>query len=273
MIDYKLGDVLLTVDNLNVSYNGISALHNINFSIRDIIRTDKIQGQCIAILGRSGSGKSTLFKALSGFHDLSEKNGCSGSVKIGKDLHKVKMGEVGVVPQDYPLLAHRTIYNNLNIALFKDPKEKVNSSDNKKLILEYADYFGLTPHLEKFPSQLSGGQRQRCAILQQILAGSTFILLDEPFSGLDCLMKDKVTEILIKASDIREENTLLIVSHDIESACAIADHVYVIGNDGKSIGSTILKTYDFLEMDLAYHADIKEQKLFREVIKEIKSIM
>ena len=267
-MNYKLEEVLLSVENLNVTYPDYNALHNINFKVQDVRRpeTGKPQGQIEAIIGRSGSGKSTLFKALSGFHALTPENGCSGSVRIGKDLHPVRMGEVGVVPQDYPLLDHLTLYDNFEIALR-------GTKDTKNTIHEYSDYFELFKQLPKYPCNLSGGQRQRAAILQQVLAGNSFILLDEPYSGLDSLIKDKVTELLIKASNITEENTLIIVSHDIESACAIADHVYVLGNDGQNEGSTILKSYDFLSMDLAYHEDIREIKLFRDVIKEIKSIM
>lgn len=259
---------LLKVENLNVSYGRNIVLRNINFEVRNVIRPNTTQGQIISICGVSGCGKSTLFKALSGFHNLSPENGCSGSVKIGKDLHDVRMGEVGVVPQDYPLLNHRTIYDNFEIAL-----HGLSEKDKKKTIEEYSDYFKLFEQLPKYPCDLSGGQRQRAAILQQILAGNTFILLDEPFSGLDVLIKDKVTDLLVKASNITEENTLVIVSHDIESACAISDHVFVLGNDKKNEGSTILRSYDFLEMDLAYREDIRDRKEFREVIKEIKSIM
>lgn len=269
-MEYTLEETILSVQGLNVSYADKKVLHDINFEVRNITRpsTGEPQGQIIAIIGRSGSGKSTLFKAISGFHKLSPENGCTGSVRIGKDLHDVRMGEVGVVPQDYPLLNHRTIYDNFEIAL-----RGVSDKEKKRTIEEYSDYFNLLEQLPKFPCDLSGGQRQRAAILQQILAGNTFILLDEPFSGLDVLIKEKVTELLIKASNITEENTLVIVSHDIESACAISDHVFVLGNDSQNEGSTILKSYNFLEMGLAYQKNIRERKEFREVIKEIKTIM
>lgn len=269
-MNYELKETLLSVQGLNVSYGNKKALHDVNFEVKDIVRNDigKPQGQIVSIIGRSGSGKSTLFKALSGFLDLSPEYGCSGTIKLGSNQHNVRMGEVGVVPQNYPLLKHRTIYENLEIAL-----RGVNPEEKKKTIHEYSDYFQLFEQLPKYPKALSGGQRQRVSILQQILAGNTFILLDEPFSGLDCLIKDKVTDLLIKAANIAEENTLVIVSHDIESACAISDHVLVLGNDGKMEGSTILKSYDFLEMDLAYHPEIRDMKEFRNVINEIKSIM
>ena len=260
---YELKESLLKVENVSFSYGEGKVLHDINLEIKNITRPECTQGQVISIISRSGGGKSTLFNLLSGFSQPD-----TGVIKIGTNLHPVKMGEVGVVPQKYPLLNHRTIYENFEIAL-----HGVKPGERKKTIHEYSDYFELFAQLPKYPKQLSGGQRQRAAILQQILAGNTFILLDEPFSGLDYIIKDKATELLIKASNISEENTLVIVSHDIESACAISDHVFILGSDGINPGSTIIKTYDFLEMDLAYHADIKEMPAFRKVIQEIKSIM
>jgi len=267
-MNYQLKEVLISVENLNVSYGDKVALHNINFQIKDIVlpETGKAKGQIIAIIGPSGCGKSTLFKALSGFLELTEENGCSGFVRVGVDQHLVQMGEVGVIPQNYPLLNHRTIYENFHIAL--------KGNNNKdSVISEYSNYFDLFDQLQKYPSELSGGQRQRAAILQQILAGNQILLADEPYSGLDFVVKDKVTELLIKAADITEENTIIIVSHDIESACAIADHVFVLGSDGVNPGSTILKTYDFLEEDLAYHSEIREMPRFRQIIGEIKTLM
>ena len=261
MINYELKETLLKVEYVSFSYDeGKKVLHSINFEVRDIIRPGITTGERIGILGKSGGGKSTLFKLLSGFTKPD-----TGSIKIGANQHSVLPGEVGVVPQDYPLLNHRTIRKNLEIAL--------RGADKVSVIKEYSEYFGISAELDKFPLQLSGGQRQRACILQQILAQNSLILLDEPFSGLDYVAKDRVTDLLIKTSDISEENTLVIVSHDIESVCAIADHIYVIGSDGKNDGSTIIKSYDLLEMDLAYHPDIKEMKLFRDVVKEIKSIM
>jgi ABC-type nitrate/sulfonate/bicarbonate transport system ATPase subunit len=119
---------------------------------------------------------------------------------------------------------------------------------------------------------LSGGQRQRVSILQQVLAGNKFILLDEPFSGLDTIMKDKVVDLLVKVSNLDEMNTLVVVSHDIESSCAIADTVFVLANkDGN--GSTMVKTYDLLEEGLAYKEGIKDIPRFREILSEVKSLI
>jgi len=261
MIDYKKEELILSVNNISLSYDGHPVLKDINMKIHNVTRPGMTQGQIMAICGRSGCGKTSLFKLLSGYNKPT-----SGEIKVDIDQHNVKTGEMGVVPQDYPLFAHRTIHTNLALAL-----TSLKGKDKLDTIKDYANHFELTAQLNKYPCDLSGGQRQRVSILQQVLAGNKFILLDEPFSGLDTLMKDKVIELLLKVANLDEMNTLVIVSHDIESACAIADTVYVLANKGE--GSTVVKEYDFLELGLAYKADIKETSGFREVIQEIKSLI
>jgi ABC-type nitrate/sulfonate/bicarbonate transport system ATPase subunit len=262
MIQYNKEQLILSVKNVSLAYDEKKILDDINLQIHNITRPGMIQGQIISIVGRSGCGKSSLFKLLSGYNKVT-----SGTIHVGEDQHEVKTGEMGVVPQDYPLFNHRTVHDNLSLALTSlKGKEKIDT------IKSYTDHFELTEHLEKYPCDLSGGQRQRVSILQQVLAGNKFILLDEPFSGLDTLMKDKVIDLLIKVSNLDEMNTLIIVSHDIESTCAISDTVFLLANkDGK--GSTIVKTYDFLEEGLAYQPNIKENSKFRSIIQEIKTLI
>lgn len=262
MIDYKKEELILDVKDICLTYDDKQILKNINMKVHNITRPGMVQGQIIAICGRSGCGKTSLFKLLSGYNKPT-----SGSIKVSAEQHDVRVGEMGVVPQDYPLFNHRTVYNNLSLAL-----STMKGKQKEETIQKYAEYFELKDQLNKFPCDLSGGQKQRVSILQQVLAGNKFILLDEPFSGLDTIMKDKVVELLIKVSNLDEMNTLVIVSHDIESSCAIADTVYILANkDGD--GSTVVKEYDFLKEGLAYEPGIKENTRFREIMREIKTLI
>lgn len=262
MIQYSKQELILSAKEVSLAYDEKRVLNNINFDIHNITRPGMIQGQIISIVGRSGCGKSSLFKLLSGYNKPT-----NGTIGVGVDQHDVKTGEMGVVPQDYPLFNHRTVQENLSLALSSQKgKEKIDT------IKSYTDHFELSEHLDKYPCELSGGQKQRVSILQQVLAGNRFILMDEPFSGLDTLMKDKVIELLIKIANLDEMNTLIIVSHDIESTCAISDTVLVLA-DKTGEGSTIVKSYDFLAEGLAYETGIKEMPKFRQIIQEIKSLI
>lgn len=127
-----------------------------------------------------------------------------------------------------------------------------------------------------YPAQLSGGQRQRCAIIQQILCSDHFLLMDEPFSGLDLLMLEKTCELIQKVANMDELNTIIVVTHDVTAAASIADHIWLMGrdHDGKGSplpGSHIVETYDLIERDLCWHPEIISQPRFMEFVREVKT--
>ncbi len=260
---YKQEEIILQVENVNLSYDR-PILRNINFNVRNITRADIHQGQVISLVGRSGIGKTQLFKILAGL--LIPQ---TGSVKIGQDLHTVKAGEVGVVPQNYILFNHRSILENLKLGL-RGATENLTDNQKADLIKEYANKFGLSEHLKKYPLQLSGGQRQRVSIIQQILTGNRFILLDEPFSVLDPVIKDKVLELLISISTLNELNTLVIVSHDIENSMAISDTAFILANQEGHEGATITETIDLMHLGFAWNPEIKKNKDFQELVSQMK---
>ncbi|MES2691695.1 MAG: ATP-binding cassette domain-containing protein [Bacteroidota bacterium] len=260
---YQKEEVILQVENVNLSYDR-PILRNVSFNIHNITRADMQQGQVVSLIGRSGIGKTQLFKILSGL--LSPQ---TGSVKIGQDLHPVKAGEVGVVPQNYILFNHRTIADNLSLGL-RGSSDKLSDAQKADLIKDYANRFGLSEHLKKYPMQLSGGQRQRVSIIQQILTGNRFILLDEPFSGLDPVIKDKVIELLVSISTLNELNTLIIISHDIENSLAISDTAYILANQEGHEGATITEAIDLMHMGFAWNPHIKENKDFQDLVQQMK---
>jgi ABC-type nitrate/sulfonate/bicarbonate transport system ATPase subunit len=261
---YIVKDLILKVEQVNLKYDNKQILRDINFEIYDIVRPEIVQGQIVAIIGKSGMGKSQLLRILSG---LIIPN--SGSVKIDTDLHPVKEGEMGIIFQNYLLFNHRSIYKNLEIGLEHSGK-KLNNVERKEIIKDYARRFDLIDHLQKYPFQLSGGQKQRVSIIQQVLTGNRFILLDEPFSGLDICMTDKVIELLIKISNTHELNTLIIVSHDIISALAISDTAFILANEEGKQGATITEKIDLMKLGFAWEPDVKCNPEFNKLIAEIK---
>jgi ABC-type nitrate/sulfonate/bicarbonate transport system ATPase subunit len=260
---YKKEEVILQVENVNLSYDR-PILRNVSFNIHNVTRKDVHQGQIVSLVGRSGIGKTQLFKILAGL--LKPQ---TGSVKIGQDLHPVMAGEVGIIPQNYILFNHRTIIDNLKLGL-RGSMDTISDSEKEHLIKDYAQRFGLLEHLKKYPMQLSGGQRQRVSIIQQILTGNRFILLDEPFSGLDPVIKDKVIELLVTISTLHEMNTLVIVSHDIENSLAISDTAFILANQEGHEGATITEVIDLMHMGLAWNPEIKIKREFQDLVTQIK---
>jgi ABC-type nitrate/sulfonate/bicarbonate transport system ATPase subunit len=262
--EYKKDQLLLKVDNVSLRYGDKQILRDVNFEIHNIQRPNVQQGQVVSLIGRSGIGKTQLFKILAGLIKPT-----AGKVTIDVDQHEVKSGEVGIIPQNYILFNHRTVYQNLKIGLDFSGK-KMTVKEEEDLINDYAGKFELKEHLKKYPQQLSGGQRQRVSIIQQVLTGNKFILLDEPFSGLDMLMIDRVIDLLIKISTINEFNTLVIVSHDIENAMALSDTAYILANQPGKDGATVTETIDLIKLGFAWNPEIRQNSAFQEMVAQIK---
>jgi len=260
---YSKHEVLVDVSGVNLTYDK-PVLRDINFRIQNIVRPDISQGQVISLIGRSGVGKTQLFRILAG---LSAPD--SGTVKVGVEQQPVEAGKVGVVAQNYILFNHRTIEDNLRLAM-QHTDEPLTRKAKDELIAEYAERFDLVDHLKCYPMQLSGGQRQRVSIIQQVVTGNRFILLDEPFSGLDALMVDRVLDLLTKISTLHEWNTLFIVSHDVENALAISDTAFILAREKDKEGATITETLDLIEMGLAWNPGIREETKFQHLVSQIR---
>jgi ABC-type nitrate/sulfonate/bicarbonate transport system ATPase subunit len=254
---------LLTIDNLNVSYDR-PILKDLSLHIDNVVRPGMNQGQVVALLGPSGIGKTQLFRCIAGLQTPT-----SGSVTLNGTEQKVQAGQVGVVQQHYPLLNHRTIISNLKLAAreFSDAKERS---------LQMLERFGMLDKQNNYPGELSGGQRQRVAIMQQLLCSTHFLLMDEPFSGLDIIAKDEVSKLIHEVSVADELNTIILTTHDIDAALAVADTLWILGRDrnekGESTGATIKAMYNLIEMDLAWHEDVRKRPNYDPLMKELTSL-
>jgi len=273
MYAYEKKETILKVENVSLTLGETNILRDINIEIKDIVRPGMSQGQIIGFLGPSGIGKTKFFEMLSGIIPINDKNAL-GKISIGQNLEPVKLGRVGVIQQNYPLFEHRTIYSNLDIAAsikYKDAKERA------ERINDILVRFDLDKRKKFYPSQLSGGQRQRVAIAQQILCSNNFLLMDEPFSGLDPNMVKKVSKLIIEVANMHELNTIIIVSHDILSTTAIADTLWVMGRDrdekGEVIpGAKIKYEYDLIEKGLAWRPNIESTHEFHSLCDELRGL-
>lgn len=267
MQKYTLGETLLKIENVCLDFDGKKILKNVNAEIKDIIRPNCVTGQIVGFLGPSGIGKSQLFRIMAG---LNKPN--SGKVSIRGSDKSVQPGEVGVVAQSYPLFEHRTVFSNLLLASSHKEKDLKIAKDK---VLEFLNEFDLADRRNVYPSQLSGGQRQRCAIIQQVLCSEHFLLMDEPFSGLDLLMLEKTCSLLSRIANMDELNTIIVVTHDVAAAATIADHLWLMGRDTgsdgrKEQGSRIVKEYNLIDRDLCWNPDLTKTAAFSEFVREVK---
>src|SRR5216684_4446503 len=267
MLEYTYGKTLLKVDDVSLEYDGRPILKHVSAEIKDIICPGKVQGQVVGFLGPSGIGKTQLFRIIAGLNKPT-----SGRVSINGLDRPVQPGEVGVVAQDYPLFEHRTIMSNLLLAANQKEKDSKTARDK---VIQYLTDFDLVDKARLYPVQLSGGQRQRCAIIQQILCSDHFLLMDEPFSGLDLLMLEKTSELIQKVANMDELNTIIVVTHYITSCCAVSEPLLLMGREldakGNPLpGSHIVETYDLIERDLCWHPEIITHPRFVDFVREVK---
>jgi polar amino acid transport system ATP-binding protein/sulfate transport system ATP-binding protein/NitT/TauT family transport system ATP-binding protein len=267
---YEIAETLLKAENLSKTYGNKLVIRDVSFEIKNVTRPGLTQGQILSLIGASGVGKSTIFRMLAGLETPT-----SGQIKVcmgqGQELKPVREGDMGVVFQNYIMFDDLTIRENFKVALKYRPNAK--NIDAKAFIDAYSTEFNLSQHLDKYPCQLSGGQRQRAAIIVQLLNGSPFLLLDEPLSGLDVLMIDKITSLLVKISLADEYQTIIIVSHDLENCLAISDTAFIIGLEAGKEGAILKGTIDLMQRDLAWHPDIKDLPRFRDTLKEVKAML
>ncbi|WP_027136113.1 ABC transporter ATP-binding protein [Geminicoccus roseus] len=183
-------------------------------------------GEAVAIVGRSGCGKSTLLRLLAG---LDRPDG--GRVAIGGEPVTGPRPDVAVVFQEPRLLPWLNVLDNVKVGL----GPAAAGPDGQAAAERALSRVGLAEFAARLPKTLSGGMAQRVGIARALVRRPRLLLLDEPFSALDALTKIELQEELDR---IRGEDrpALLLVTHDLEEATALADRVVVLqGQPGRIV--------------------------------------
>lgn len=203
---------MLELQNVKKAFNGNEILKGISLNVED--------GEIISILGPSGSGKTTLLNLILGITDID-----SGKlIYNGEDLTKVPMERRGfnIVFQDYALFPNLNVYQNITYGLRNKP-----NISSKEEVEDLIDLLGLREHLTKRVDQLSGGQKQRVALARTMVMKPRILLLDEPLSALDGVIKESIKD-RIKTIAREYHLTTIIVTHDPEEALTLSDRVLII---------------------------------------------
>jgi len=265
-------ETLLRVEDVSKEFpmndgGSFAALRGFSLTIRNI----HVKPQIVSLLGPSGAGKTTALRIIAALDRPT-----SGQVLIteggAEKLRRVRIGDVGVVFQRYPLFEDLKVIDNL---IAPAVRSGIPAKEAKEKALSFLDEFDLVRQGLAWPLQLSGGQRQRVAILQQLMQNRHFIILDEPFSGLDPVNVTNVINLINRVAQQHTLNTFIIITHDVTSALAISDHVYLMGRErdekGEPVpGSRVVKEYDLIAEGLAYRPDIEDLPRFAELRKEIR---
>lgn len=242
---------LLELVNIGKQFDEKVVLENIDLKINT--------GEIVSLLGPSGSGKSTLLNIILG---LTKEN--QGKVIFNNtDLSNISMKERGfnIVFQDYALFPHLNAYENIVYGL-RNRKEPI----SRKEVNEYIDFLELKPHLKKKIDELSGGQKQRVALARTLITKPKLLLLDEPLSALDGVIKESIKE-RIKLIAKEFKLTTIIVTHDPEEALTISDKILIINEGNISQFGTPFEiinrpSNDFVKEFILKQLHIKRQNIY-----------
>jgi ABC-type nitrate/sulfonate/bicarbonate transport system ATPase subunit len=265
---YSRAETLLSVENVSLTLGGKEILENVNVHVENLHRSECTTGQVVAFLGPSGVGKTQLLRILAGLQKPT-----TGEVFLGADRRKVRPGSVGLVAQNYILRRNRTVLGNLMLAA---KQTSGSTKEAREKCFDMLKRLGVEGKADLYPVQMSGGQRQRVAIAQQLLCSEHFLLMDEPTAGLDPISKRNAIKLIKETADQDDLNTIIVVTHDIRSAIAMADTLWIMGRDrdvdGKICsGARIMESYDLIEKGLCWHPDVQNAPQFAGVEREILS--
>jgi ABC-type Fe3+/spermidine/putrescine transport system ATPase subunit len=204
----------LTLEKIVKRYGATTALGPIDIDVR--------QGELLTLLGPSGCGKTTTLHIIAGLTTPTE-----GRLLLnGRDITALAppYRDIGLVFQNYALFPHRTIAENVAFGLRMRKVPKAEITERVRAILNVV---GLPNVEERYPNQLSGGQRQRVALARALVIEPSILLLDEPLSNLDALLRKKMR---LELRDIQQRLgiTTVFVTHDQDEAFEMSDRVILM---------------------------------------------
>lgn len=205
---------MLELHNVSKRFGNRTVLSDISLSIN--------KGEIVSILGPSGCGKTSLLNIILGLSNIT-----SGKLFYnGEDLSRVPMQKRGfnIVFQDFALFPNLNAHENIVYGLRNRPN--ISSASE---VSDLIDLLGLRKHLHQRIDELSGGQKQRVAIARTLVMKPRVLLLDEPLSALDGIIKESIKE-RIRMIARQFKLTTLIVTHDPEEALTLSDRVLIINN-------------------------------------------
>ena len=215
----------LRVKNITVNFEEKSIIEDVTITLNE--------GEIVSILGVSGVGKTTLFNVIAGLIDP-----CVGTVELDGENIIGKSGKISYMLQKDLLFPFKTILDNVSLPLILKGENKKKA---REIAGKYFSQFGLEGMENKYPKELSGGMRQRAAFLRTYMFSSEIALLDEPFSALDTITKQKIHTWYLDV--VKKLNiSILFITHDIDEAILISDRIYIIsGKPGKIVNEIEVK--------------------------------
>ena len=208
------------VEQLDKSDDAVVAMKGVSFTVKE--------GETFIIMGLSGSGKSTLIRCLLRLVEPTSGdiivNGKNVTAMSKNELVAFRRENIAMVFQHYGLLPHRTVLDNVEFGLKLRGEEK---EAYRTKALGALDMVGLKGWEKYYPASLSGGMRQRVGIARALVMDAPILLMDEPFSGLDPLIRRELQDEMIRLQK-EMKKTVFFVTHDLSEALRMGDRMAVM---------------------------------------------
>ncbi|MDR9431016.1 MAG: ABC transporter ATP-binding protein [Natronomonas sp.] len=212
--------MMLELEGLGVSYGDLTAVEDVSLCIEE--------GELFCLLGPSGSGKSTVLRTIAGF-----ERPCCGRITLGDtDVteHPPYDRACSMVFQDWALFPQKTVLENV---AFGQKMAGIGRAERHEQARETLELVEMSEYADSTPGQLSGGQKQRVALARSLAVDPDLLLLDEPLSNLDRLLRETM-QLELKQIHERIGTAMLYVTHDQEEAFTLADRMGVM-SDGELV--------------------------------------
>ncbi len=181
-------------------------------------------GELVTLLGPSGCGKTTVLRMIAGFEIPTSGRIAIGGIDVTP--YPPNKRDTAMVFQSYGLFPHMTVAENIAYGL---KLRGIDTSDRNKKVEEFLALVGLEGKGDRSPSQLSGGQQQRVALARALIVGPSVLLLDEPLSNLDALLREQM-RVEIRRIQKSMHITAVYVTHDRTEAMSLSDRIIVMKN-------------------------------------------
>ena len=192
------------------------------------IEIEVLPGQLVGLFGPNGAGKSTTFKLITGFHNCEELVVSLGNKNLSKyPIHKRILSGLAYLPQQSTLLWDLSVEDNLRVVSEFHPHLKVNF---EKTVQESLDRFSLMELRKQMAGSLSGGEKRRLELARILLLKPKYILVDEPFAGIDPLTMQDLKKLFLTLSE--EGHGILLTDHNVLLTLDICKRVYIINKGG-----------------------------------------
>ena len=186
------------------------------------------KGQIFVIMGLSGSGKSTLVRHLNRLIDPTEGAIYVGGIDVMNlsqmELEEFRRHRMSMVFQRFGLLPHRTVLENVAFGL---SIQKIAKAEREEKAQEWLRSVGLDGYEDQYPSQLSGGQQQRVGLARALCTDPEILLMDEPFSSLDRLIRSGMQDLLVELQD-KLHKTIVFITHDLDEALRLGHQIAIL---------------------------------------------